>query len=78
MSDVSPVVRCRPCEFPADTKFDQVLSPVLRCLPVLPDTHSQTESDVTVQPLAQTFHTSDSEVVYPSSDELIEFEHLMG
>ena len=45
---------------------------------MFPDAHSQAVSDITVQPLAQTFHASDFEVVNPSSDKLIKFVHLIG
>jgi len=56
----------------------QILSSVLWRLPVLPDAHPQSKPDVTVQPLVQPFHASDSEVAYPSSDKLVQFIHLIG
>ena len=40
---------------------------------MFPDTHPQTVPDVTVKPLAQSFHATDFEIVNPSSDELVEF-----
>ena len=66
---------CRPAGY---IQLHQVLCPILRCFPMLPNTHPQMVAYVTVQTLTQSLHAPDFEVVYPSSDELVQFLHFVA
>ena len=45
---------------------------------MFPDTHPQAVSDVGIQSFTHFYHTPDFEVVYPSSDELIQLLNLVA
>ena len=45
---------------------------------MFPDAHTKPIPNVAIKLFAETFHTTYLEVVYPSSDKLIEFLHLIA
>ena len=45
---------------------------------MLPNTHTKSESDVSIKFFTKCFHTSYSEVVYPTSNKLIEFLNFVA
>ena len=67
-------LKCRPAWH---IQLHQVLCSVLWGFPMLPNAHPQTVSNITVQPFTQSFHAPDFEIVYPSSDKLVEFLYLI-
>jgi len=45
---------------------------------MFPYTHAKPESDVFIHFIAESFQTTNLEVVNPSSDELVEFHYLVA
>ena len=60
------------------SQFYEISRPILGCFPMFPNAHSQAVSDVPIQSHAQPLHAPDFEVIFPSSDELVQLLHLIG